>query len=163
MNGDPTSAQTLNYQLDRKMTVLNHDLHRLQDSLSSHLPTATFATTLAQLIPSIEDLSQLPGGPPLAFELIIKLGGNLNSHGGDEGWNNEADASSRADFYTRLDDTMLDVVRARLAPNSREDPPWSVVRDVKRLEKTGQFLRSKLGLQSYFPRSLEVMKRGEEV
>ena len=163
MNGDPTSAQTLNYQLDRKMTVLNHDLHRLQDSLSSHLPTATFATTLAQLIPSIEDLSQLPGGPPLAFELIIKLGGNLNSHGGDEGWNNEADASSRAEFYTRLDDSMLDVVRARLAPNGREDPPWSVARDVKRLEKTGQFLRSKLGLQSYFPRSLEVMKRGEEV
>ena len=58
---------------------------------------------------------------------------------------------------------MLDVVRARLAPNSREDPPWQVSRDVKRLEKTGAFLRSKLGLQSYFPRSLEVMKRGEEV
>ena len=163
MNSDPTSAQTLNYQLDRKMTVLNHDLHRLQDSLSSHLPTATFATTLAQLIPSIEDLSQLPGGPPLAFELIIKLGGNLNSHGGDEGWNNEADASSRADFYARLDDSMLDVVRARLVPNSGEVPPWQVPRDVKRLEKTGQFLRSKLGLQSYFPRSLEAMKRGEEV
>ena len=163
MNTDQTSAQTLNYQLDRKMTVLNHDLHRLQDSLSSHLPTATFATTLAQLIPSIETLAELPGGPPLAFELIIKLGGNLNSHGGDEGWNNEADASSRAEFYAQLDDAMLDVVRARLAPNSREDPPWQVSRDVKRLEKTGAFLRSKLGLQSYFPRSLEVMKRGEEV
>ena len=163
MNTDQTSAQTLNYQLDRKMTVLNHDLHRLQDSLSSHLPTATFATTLAQLIPSIETLAELPNGPPLAFELIIKLGGNLNSHGGDEGWNNEADASSRAEFYAQLDDAMLDVVRARLVPNSREDPPWQVSRDVKRLEKTGAFLRSKLGLQSYFPRSLEVMKRGEEV
>jgi len=161
MNSDPTSAQTLNYQLDRKMTVLNHDLHRLQDSLSSHLPTATFASTLAQLIPSIEDLANLPSGPPLAFELIIKLGGNLNSHGGDEGWNNDADASSRAEFYARLDECMLDVVRLRLDPGSREDPPWQVARDVKRLEKTGAFLRSKLGLQTYFPRSLEVMRRGE--
>ncbi|CAF9933116.1 MAG: hypothetical protein ALECFALPRED_005481 [Alectoria fallacina] len=161
MNSDPTSAQTLNYQLDRKMTVLNHDLHRLQDSLSSHLPTATFASTLAQLIPSIEDLSALPGGPALAFELIIKLGGNLNSHGGDEGWNNDADASSRAEFYNRLDDCMLDIVRLRLAPASGEDPPWQVGRDIKRLEKTGAFLRTKLGLQTYFPRSLELMKRGE--
>ena len=81
MNTDPTSAQTLSYQLDRKMTVLNHDLHRLQDSLSTHLPTATFASTLSALIPSIEDLAALPNGPPLAYELLIKLGGNLNSHG----------------------------------------------------------------------------------
>ena len=162
MNNDANAAQTLNYQLDRKMTVLNHDLHRLQDSLSSHLPTATFATTLAQLIPSIEELSTLPGGAPLAFELIIKLGGNLNSHGGDEGWNNDADASSRADFYARLDDCMSDVVKLRLTPGHREDSPWQVGRDVKRLEKTGAFLRSKLGLQAYFPRSLDMMRRGEQ-
>ncbi len=155
MNTDPSAAQTLNYHLDRKMTVLNHDLHRLQDSLSQHLPTSTFATTLSTLIPSIEQLSALPGGPPLAFELLIKLGGNLNSHGGDEGWNNEADAASRADFYGRLDEVMVDVIRGRL--QGGENPPWNVVRDVKRLEKTGAFLREKLGLQTYFPRSLEVM------
>lgn len=29
---------------------------------------------------------------------------------------------------------------------------------MKRLEKTGGFLRSKIGLQSYFPRSVDVMK-----
>ena len=162
MNSDPTAAQTLNYQLDRKMTVLNHDLHRLQDSLSSHLPTATFATTLAQLIPSIEDLASLPSGAPLAFELIIKLGGNLNSHGGDDGWNNDADASSRAEFYAQLDSCMLDIVRLRLQPGHREEPPWVVSRDIKRLEKTGAFLRSKLGLQTYFPKSLQEMKIGEQ-
>ncbi len=162
MNNDPTAAVTLNYQLDRKMTVLNHDLHRLQDSLSSHLPTATFASTLAQLIPSIEELSSLPSGPPLAFELVIKLGGNLNSHGGDDGWNNDADARSRADFYARLDECLLDVVHQRMQPGSREDPPWMVARDVKRLEKTGTFLKSKLGLQTYFPRSLDKMRRGEQ-
>lgn len=33
-----------------------------------------------------------------------------------------------------------------------------VGRDVKRLEKTGGFLRSKIGLQSYFPRALDVMR-----
>lgn len=165
MNTDPTAAQTLNYHLDRKMTVLNHDLHRLQDSLSTHLPTSTFATTLETLIPSIENLSSLPGGPPLAFELIIKLGGNLNSHGGDEGWNNEADVASRAAFYGRLDDCMVDVIRQRLSQSRGEDPPWMIIRDIKRLEKTGSFLKSKIGLQAYFPRSLDVMqyevKRGE--
>lgn len=165
MNTDPTAAQTLNYHLDRKMTVLNHDLHRLQDSLSTHLPTSTFATTLETLIPSIENLSSLPAGPPLAFELIIKLGGNLNSHGGDEGWNNEADVASRAAFYGRLDECMVDVIRQRLSQSRGEDPPWMIVRDIKRLEKTGTFLKSKIGLQSYFPRSLDVMQyevnRGE--
>ena len=182
MNTDPSAALTLNYQLDRKMTVLNHDLHRLQDSLSTHLPTATFATTLAQLIPPIEDLSHLPSGSPLAFELLIKLGGNLNSHGGEEGWNNEGDSASRADFYQRLDEGMMDVVKLRLKDSDTatqgvvnggglgahgeggtgaEGEAWQVGKDIKRLEKTGAFLRTKLGLREYFPRSLEIMRRGE--
>ncbi|KAL8834647.1 MAG: hypothetical protein Q9170_003649 [Blastenia crenularia] len=165
MNNDSTSAQTLAHHLDRKMTILNHDLHRLQDSLSSHLPTSTFTTTLATLLPAIESLSNLPHGPPLAFELLIKLGGNLNSHGGEEGYNNEGDITSRAEFYSRLDETMVDVVRRRLERGAEEEQPWYVGKDVKRLEKTGGFLRSKIGLQTYFPRSLEVMryevKRGE--
>lgn len=158
MNTDPSAAQTLNYHIDRKMTVLNHDLHRLQDSLSSHLPTSTFATTLETLLPSIESLSALPGGPPLAFELIIKLGGNLNSHGGDEGWNNEADRASRAAFYARLDEVMVDIIRQRLEMKGAEDPTWTVFKDVKRLEKTGNFLKQKIGLQQYFPRSVERMQ-----
>jgi len=165
MNTDPSSAQTLNYHIDRKMTVLNGDLHRLQDSLTTHLPTSTFATTLLTLLPPIEDLSKLPNGAALAFELLIKLGGNLNSHGGDDGWNNDADQASRANFYARLDDAMVEVIRQRLSQAGQEEPSWVVGRDVKRLEKTGGFLRSKIGLQSYFPRSLDVMryevKRGE--
>ena len=165
MNTDPSAASTLNYHIDRKMTVINGDLHRLQDSLTAHLPTSTFATTLLTLLPSIENLATLPGGASLAFELVIKLGGNLNSHGGDDGWNNDADIQSRASFYSKLDDCMVDVIRQRLSQAGGEDPPWVVSRDVKRLEKTGSFLRSKIGLQSYFPRSLDVMryeaKRGD--
>ncbi|KAL8952649.1 MAG: hypothetical protein Q9222_001455 [Ikaeria aurantiellina] len=166
MNTDTTSAQTLAHHLDRKMTILNHDLHRLQDSLSSHLPTSTFTTTLATLLPAIESLSHLPHGAPLAFELLIKLGGNLNSHGGEEGYNNDGDIASRAEFYSRLDETMVEVVRRRLErPDEEEGQGWVVGRDVKRLEKTGGLLRSKIGLQTYFPRSLDVMryevKRGE--
>ena len=165
MNTDPSAASTLNYHIDRKMTVINGDLHRLQDSLTAHLPTSTFATTLLTLLPSIENLASLPGGASLAFELVIKLGGNLNSHGGDDGWNNDADIQSRASFYKDLDDCMVDVIRQRLSQAGGEDPPWVVARDVKRLEKTGNFLRSKIGLQSYFPRSLDVMryeaKRGD--
>ncbi|KAI4104191.1 MAG: hypothetical protein L6R37_003452 [Teloschistes peruensis] len=158
MNNDSTSAQTLAHHLDRKMTILNHDLHRLQDSLSSHLPTSTFTTTLATLLPAIEQLSHLPHGPPLAFELLIKLAGNLNSHGGEEGYNNDGDIASRAEFYSRLDETMVEIVRRRLNSADEEDQPWVVGREVKRLEKTGGFLRSKIGLQAYFPRSLDVMR-----
>ena len=89
----------------------------------------------------------------------------MNSHGGEEGWNSEVDSRSRADFYARLDECMVDVVRQRLGQGSDEDPPWDIKRDVKRLEKTGGFLRSQLGLQAYFPRSLDLMrydvKRGD--
>lgn len=179
MNTDATSAATLSYQLDRKMTVLNHDLHRLQDSLTTHLPTSTFATTLGALIAPIEELASLPGGPPLAYELVIKLGGNLNSHNGDEGWNNEADAASRADFYARLDEVMLEIVRARLdieglgresgnstgqrgsGSSGAKGGEWSVSGQMVRLEKTGTFLKNKLGLQSYFPASVDLMRRAE--
>jgi hypothetical protein len=76
---------------------------------------------------------------------------------GDEGWNNDADAASRADFYGRLDECMVEVVRLRAAAGNLENPQWNIVGDTKRLEKTGSFLREKLGLQAYFPRSLDVM------
>ena len=156
MNQDHDAAEILNHHIDRKMTVLNGDLHRLQDSVATPLPTSTFATTLGALLPSIEQLASLPLGAPLAFEHIIKLGGNLNSHGGESDWNNEADSRSRADFYTRLDEAMVDVIRQRLAAG--ENPQWQIGRDIKRLDKTGDFLRQHLGVQNYFPRSLDVMR-----
>ena len=158
MNTDPSAAHTLSHQLDRKQAKLNNDLHHLQDSVTAHLPTSTFSSALLTLLPSIENLSTLPNGPPLAFEHILKLAGNLNSHGGDDGWNNDADASSRAEFYHRLDECMVDVVRHRLNHGSEEDPAWMIARDVKRLEKNGAVLRSKIGLQAYFPRTLDVLR-----
>ena len=162
MDTHTEAATTLNFQLDRKMTMLNYDLHRLQDNVNDTLPTTTFVQTLSTLIPNIERLAALAGGAKLAFELVIKLGGNLNSHG-DGNTGNEADARSKADFYGRLDETMVDVIRQRL--EQTEEPSWPVMRDVKRIEKTGQYLKSNLGVQSYFPRSLDVLryeaKRGE--
>ncbi|KAL9117883.1 MAG: hypothetical protein Q9187_005573, partial [Circinaria calcarea] len=94
---------------------------------------------------------------PQAFELLIKLGGNINSH--NTGEESEADVKSTADFYTRLDETMVDVIRRRIEQGNagEESPEWQIGRDVKRLEKTGAFLRSEMGLQNYFPRSLEVL------
>lgn len=53
---------------------------------------------------------------------------------------------------------MVEIVRRRLNSADEEDQPWVVGREVKRLEKTGGFLRSKIGLQAYFPRSLDVMR-----
>lgn len=53
---------------------------------------------------------------------------------------------------------MVDVVRHRLNQGGEEDPAWMIGRDVKRLEKNGAVLRSKIGLQAYFPRTLEVLR-----
>ncbi|KAL9607946.1 MAG: hypothetical protein Q9167_007184, partial [Letrouitia subvulpina] len=88
------------------------------------------------------------------------LAGNLNSHGGEEGYDNDADIESRGMFYARLDEVMVDVVRRRVEKPEEEDSGagWNVVKDMKRLEKTGAILRSKLGLQAYFPRSLDVLR-----
>ncbi|KAA6409850.1 MAG: hypothetical protein FRX48_06462 [Lasallia pustulata] len=162
MDSHPDAATTLNFQLDRKMTMLNYDLHRLQDNLNDTLPTATFVQTLSTLIPDIERLAALRGGAKLAFELVIKLGGNLNSHG-DGNITNEADSRSKAEFYSRIDETMVEVIRLRLEQS--EEPPWQVARDVKRIERTGQYLKDNLGVQMYFPRSVDVLKyeakRGE--
>ena len=166
MSRSPIAASTFSSQLDRKMTMLNYDLHRLADSLPTHIPTHTVTTTLTTLIPSITHLSTLSQGAPLAFELLIKLAGNLNSH--NTGEESEADARAIADFYRDLDSTMVDVIRRRIegANNGEENPEWIMGRDVKRLEKTGAFLKNEMGLENYFVKSLEVLryevKRGGE-
>lgn len=165
MSSSPIAASTFSSQLERKMTMLNYDLHRLADSLPSPIPMSTVTSTLSTLLPSIAHLSTLSQGAPLAFELLIKLAGNLNSHNtGDE---TENDARIISEFYTRLDESMVDVIRRRLEQSNagEENPEWKITRDVKRLENTGDFLRKEMNLGNYFVRSLEVLryevKRGE--
>ena len=74
---------------------------------------------------------------------------------------------STADFYTKLDETMVDVIRRRIEQGNEavENPEWVIGRDVKRLEKTASWLRNEMGLQNYFTRSMDVLryeaKRGE--
>ena len=168
MPASALSASTLSHQLDRKMTMLNYDLHRLADSLPTPLPTATIAQPLTTLLPPIAHLSNLPSGPAFSFELLIKLAGNLNSHHTSSDPNDSSDATaedarSRADFYSRLDEVMVDVVRRRVEQGTEGEEHqqaggWQISRDVKRLEKTGAFLRSEMGLQNYFVRALDVLR-----
>ncbi|MCJ1338147.1 hypothetical protein MMC09_003432 [Bachmanniomyces sp. S44760] len=188
----PLSASTLSHQLDRKMTMLNYDLHRLADSLPSPLPTATIATPLSTLLPPILYLSTLPTGAALAFEHLMKLGGNLNSHhqisssgqqsindddmGGQEGNDPEkahlsdyeaVNARDQADFYTRLDEAMMEVIRRRMEQgtageeNASAGAGWQIKRDIKRMENTSGYLRTEMGLRNYFSGSLDVMRRNE--
>ncbi len=148
MDAQPDSAQTLNFQLDRKMTMVNYDLHRLQDALNDSLAPSYFVQALTTLLPDLERLAALAQGAKFAFELVIKLGGNLNSHGGAPSTPDDS-----LEFYERLDETMVDVIRQRLGQGEE----WQIMRDVKRIEKTGAYLRSYNGVTSYFPRSLKVM------
>lgn len=153
---NPThAAQTLNAQLDRKITIVNFDLHRLQDDLNDSLPTPSFSACMLKFLPDISRLSALPSGPRYAFDLLLKLGGNLNSHGGLEN-GDEEDLQERRAFYGRLDDAMVDIVRGRFR---EEGDSWGVQREIKRIEKTGAYLRN-WGVEPYFPRTLEVMRSG---
>lgn len=147
------AALTLNAQLDRKITIVNFDLHRLQDDLNDSISAAHFASAMLKFLPDIERLAVLPGGPRHAFDLVLKLGGNLNSHGGlDSG--DPADAAARRDFYARLDTAMVDVVGRRFS----EGEEWNVQREIKRIEKTAGYLKG-FGVEPYFPQTLDLMRR----
>jgi len=153
---NPThAAATLNAQLDRKITIVNFDLHRLQDDLNDSLPTPSFSACMLKFLPDIHRLAVLPSGPRHAFDLILKLGGNLNSHGGLESGDPE-DLEERKRFYSKLDDAMVEVVRGRFKD---EGEGWGVQREIKRIEKTGAYL-SHWGVTPYFPNTLEVMRDG---
>lgn len=149
----PDAATTLNAQLDRKITIVNFDLHRLQDDLNDSISSAHFASAMLKFLPDIQRLSLLPNGPRHAFDLVLKLGGNLNSHGGlDNG--DEDDINARRDFYGRLDAAMVDVVSRRFG----EGEEWNVTREIKRIEKTAQYLMT-FGIKPYFPDTLDLMRR----
>jgi hypothetical protein len=154
-NSPTHAAATLNAQLDRKITIVNFDLHRLQDDLNDSLPTPSFSACMLKFLPDITRLSGLPSGPRYAFDLLLKLGGNLNSHGGLEN-GDEEDLAERRSFYSRLDDAMVGVVRGRFA---EEGDGWGVQREIKRIEKTGAYLRN-WGVEPYFPRTLDAMRDG---
>ncbi|KZF25466.1 hypothetical protein L228DRAFT_236561 [Xylona heveae TC161] len=154
MDAQPEAAQTLNYQLDRKISMVDLDLHRLQDDLNDSSGASYIAAqAMTKFLPDIDRLSGLSRGSRFAFDLLIKLAGNLNSHGGLDA--SDGSQETRRAFYEKLDLSMLDVVRRRL-DDTNED--WPVVRDVKRIEKTAAYLRN-YGIEPYFPRSLELMRR----
>jgi outer membrane murein-binding lipoprotein Lpp len=154
-NSATQAAQTLNAQLDRKITIVNFDLHRLQDDLNDSLPTPSFSACMLKFLPDIARLAALPSGPHHAFDLLLKLGGNLNSHGGLES-GDEEDLQERRAFYARLDDAMVDIVQGRFR---EEGDSWGVQREIKRIEKTGAYLKN-WGVEPYFPRTLDVMRQG---
>jgi len=150
------AATTLSAQLDRKITIVNFDLHRLQDDLNSTLPTTLFSASMSKFLPDIARLSALPTGPRHAFDLILKLGGNLNSHGSLD-TSDTNDIAARREFYTRLDEAMVAVVRRRI----EEDGDWAttgITREIKRIEKTAAYLRN-FGIEPYFPETLDEMRR----
>lgn len=153
MDAQTNSAENLNAQLDRKITIVNFDLHRLQDDLNDSISASHFASAMSKFLPDIARLSTLPTGSRFAFDLVLKLGGNLNMHGGlDSG--DPDDLAARRAFYARLDESMVDVVRRRFG----EGEEWAVQREIKRIEKTGAHLKN-YGIDPYFPNTLEVMRR----
>ena len=185
------AAGALATQLDRKATMLNFSLHQLADALpdgAGGLPVATVRDTLSATLRPVRYLGGLPGGAAFAFEALVKLAGNFNSHtagvmaagrdgaaddeaeddddadgmggrGGAKGHRRQESRGHVDDFYENLDQVMGDVVRQRLAAVREGEEYWDVDKDVRRLEKTAAFLRKELGIQRYFARSLDLIKR----
>ena len=152
MDTTSDAAAILNAQLDRKITIVNFDLHRLQDDLNDSISSSHFASAMLKFLPDIDRLASLPRGPHHAFDLILKLGGNLNAHGGlDSG--DPADVEARRDFYAQLDNSMVDVVRRRL----HENEDWPIMREIKRIDKTAAHLKI-YGIEPYFPKTLDCMR-----
>jgi len=149
----PDAAIALNAQLDRKITIVNFDLHRLQDDLNDSISSSHFASAMLKFLPDIQRLALLPQGPRHAFDLVLKLGGNLNSHGAIDSAD-PGDIAARRDFYQRLDAAMVDVVTRRFG----EGEDWNVQREIKRIEKTASYLKT-YGVEPYFPQTLDLMKR----
>jgi len=156
MDSQHEAATTLNAQLDRKITIVNFDLHRLQDDLNDSISSSHFASAMSKFLPDIARLAALPTGPRYAFDLILKLGGNLNSHGGLD-TSDATDIAARRDFYAKLDSAMVDVVRRRFGEN--ED--WPVQREIKHNEKPAAYLKN-FGVEPYFPATLDAMRREME-
>lgn len=167
MDSTSDAANALNAQLDRKITIVNFDLHRLQDDLNDSISSSHFASAMAKFLPDVQRLASLPSGPRFAYELLIKLVGNLNSHGGLEASGGgaggasddeiEDDRRARVSFYERMDTELVDVVRRRF----EEGEEWPVAREVKRLEKNAAYLKN-IGIEPYFPRTLQTMRRDTE-
>lgn len=161
MDSTPGAAEALNTQLDRKITIVNFDLHRLQDDLNDSISSAHFAASMIKFIPDIQRLSNIPTGPRYAYDLIIKLVGNLNSHGGVEAnreMANDAeiaeDSRARQDFYERMDHELIEVVHKR----AQEGENWDVQKEIRRFERNAAFLKN-LGIDTYFPHALDTMKQ----
>ena len=157
-SNSPVAASTLSTQLDRKMTMLNFSLHQLADSMTEPLPVATVSSTLVSVLGQVKYLNSLPAGPAFAFESLIKLAGNFNSHNAGE--ESGESRGTIENFYMNLDYVMSGVVKKRYADMARGGENWAVERDVRRLEKTAAFLKKELGIQHYFSTSLDVMRNG---
>lgn len=116
---------------------------------------------MGKFLPDVQRLASLPGGPRYAYDLIIKLVGNLNSHGGVDREGGGAteqeiqeDQHARAEFGDRMDEELIDVVKRRVA----DGESWDVQKEVRRFERNAAYLKN-IGFESYFPKTLDVLKR----
>lgn len=148
-----TAAKALSAQLDRKITIVNFDMHRLQDDLNKALPLAHFSACMLSFLKDVERLSNLAGGPAYACDLVCKLGANVNSHED----NSTEDERVRCDFYDKLDDAMVKAIRKRI---DTEGHRWDMPHLQKVLNKFITLSDGKLhrtGAKDYYKRSLALL------
>lgn len=157
IDSTPDAAEQLYRAIDRKVTIVNFDLHRLQDDLGESISLTYFGTCMMKMAPELHRLARLPHGASFAHEQIIKLVGNLTNHlSSGMGENKtseqmEEDRHAQEDFFHRIDEVLLDVTKQR-------EPGWNVGREVKRMEKNAEYLKD-MGIGPYFPRTIQLMRQ----
>ena len=173
IDSTPSAAPELFKQIDRKVTIVNFDLHRLQDDLNDSISSSHFAAAMLKFIPDVQRLARLPEGPRYAYEAVVKIVGNLTSHGGheidedgvsvdgagggamggEEREERDVNRRARESFFRKMDHELQSIIRAR----EHEGETWHVGRELKRLEKNEHYLKE-MGLGPYFPGSIELLR-----
>jgi hypothetical protein len=139
---------------------VNFDLHRLQDDLNDNISSSHFAAAMSKFIPDVRRMQSLPGGPRYAYEIVIKIVGNLTAHGGHESTDNMTNEEvtqnrrEREKFFVTMDDELVHCIEGR--HDEREQ--WDMEREIKRMEKNEGYIKA-MGIGPYFPKSLGLMRQ----
>lgn len=161
IDSTPDAAQQLHRAIDRKVTIVNFDLHRLQDDLGESISVGYFSTCMLKIVPELHRLSHLTGGAALAHEQIIKMVGNLTSHLGSgigEGKTQEEvdeDKHAQESFFREIDEVLYGVTKQRERQQGGE---FEVERELKRMTKNSEYLKQ-LGIFGYFPRTIGYLQQ----
>lgn len=159
-----TKAATLLYtQLNRKINVVNYDLHRLQDDLNNAMQLTSFAPCMMSFLPQIDRLATLPGGAEYAGKLISMLGSTIINHadaGQPEGQDAAVIDQERMTYFNKLDIALYPIMESRLKLEGYKWVP-KFRKNLKKLVNPPD-QETFRGQESFFAKSMGLLAEAED-